>query len=207
MPEIRLYYVHDPMCSWCYAFTESLAALQQDLPSNLQMTYLLGGLAPDSTEPMSENMQNTIQQVWRRIENTVPGIRFNFDFWTQNTPLRSTYPACRALLAARKQGADFELRLLSSIQKAYYQQASTPSLQSILVQCAADVGLDNTNFIKDLASVEIDDQLQGEINYARSLGVTSYPSLCLMLNGQPIAINIDYLNHHTMLDQISAILL
>ena len=39
----------------------------------------------------------------RRIEGRIPGVRFNFDFWTHCTPKRSTYPACRAVIAARAQ--------------------------------------------------------------------------------------------------------
>jgi len=207
MPDTRLFYVHDPMCSWCYAFSASLAALQQDLPSNIQMIYLLGGLAADTTEPMPVNLQNTIQQAWHRIENTVPSIRFNYDFWKFNTPLRSTYPACRALLASRKQGAEFEFKLLQAIQNAYYQKARNPSLQVTLQECAAETGLDTVEFIKDLNSLAIDNELQGEIQLARSMGVASYPSLRLLHHEEQIAVTIDYLNHRTMIDQIIGILL
>jgi len=206
MPELRLYYIHDPMCSWCYAFKQSLSGLQQDLPTEINLIYVLGGLAADSNEPMPETMQNAIQQAWQRIEKTVPNIQFNYDFWAVNTPIRATYPACRALLAARKQSSEFELKLLQAIQQAYYRQAKNPSLALTLEQCAIEVGLDKNNFIIDLNSAYIENQLQAEIKFSRSLGVSSYPSLRLCLNEQQFTINIDYLNHRTMIDQIMAIL-
>ena len=207
MPELSLYYVHDPMCSWCYAFKQSLSELQKDLPAEISLIYVLGGLAADTNTPMPVTLQNTIQNAWQQIENTVPNIGFNYDFWTFNTPTRSTYPACRALLAARKQGADFEPELLQAIQHAYYQQARNPSLTVTLEQCAAEVGLDKVDFIKDLGSQEIEYQLQAEIHFARSMGVSSYPSLRLLLDEQPRVITIDYLNHQPMIEQISAIML
>ena len=206
MPELRLYYIHDPMCSWCYAFKQSLSGLQQALPTEINLIYVLGGLAADSNEPMPETMQNAIQQAWQRIEKTVPNIQFNYDFWAVNTPIRATYPACRALLAARKQSSEFELKLLQAIQQAYYRQAKNPSLALTLEQCAIEVGLDKNNFIIDLNSAYIENQLQAEIKFSRSLGVSSYPSLRLCLNEQQFTINIDYLNHRTMIDQIMAIL-
>jgi len=206
MPELRLYYIHDPMCSWCYAFKQSLSGLQQALPTEINLIYVLGGLAADSNEPMHETMQNAIQQAWQRIEKTVPNIQFNYDFWAVNTPIRATYPACRALLAARKQSSEFELKLLQAIQQAYYRQAKNPSLALTLEQCAIEVGLDKNNFIIDLNSAYIENQLQAEIKFSRSLGVSSYPSLRLCLNEQQFTINIDYLNHRTMIDQIMAIL-
>jgi len=207
MPELSLYYVHDPMCSWCYAFKQSLSELQKDLPAEISLVYVLGGLAADTDDPMPVTMQNIIQHAWQRIERTVPNIRFNYDFWTFNTATRSTYPACRALLAARKQGANFEAELLQAIQQAYYQQAKNPSLTVTLEQCATEVGLDKVGFIKDLTSQEIEHQLQAEIQLARTMGVSSYPSLLLLLDQQPRVITIDYLNHQPMLEQISAIML
>ena len=48
----QIFYIHDPMCSWCYAFSQSWAALQLDLPRDMEIVYLVGELAPDTTEPM-----------------------------------------------------------------------------------------------------------------------------------------------------------
>jgi len=41
---------------------------------------VLGGLAPDSDQPMPEQMQRYLQQTWQRFQQVVPGTRFNFDF-------------------------------------------------------------------------------------------------------------------------------
>lgn len=206
MTELRLFYIHDPMCSWCYAFGSSLNALQRDLPQSIEMIYLLGGLAPDADKPMPPDMQQAIQQTWRRIEQTVPGVGFNYDFWSNNIPMRSTYPACRALLAARKQGPDYEMPMLKAIQSAYYQQAKNPSLISTLLECAAKIGLDSALFHEDLQSPAIDHELLQDIQLARSMGVTTYPSLRLLHRYELFTIRVDYLDHRTMLDEIASIL-
>ena len=206
MPNTRLFYIHDPMCSWCYAFGPRLIAIQKAVPPNTRFIYLLGGLAPDSIEPMPAGLRNMIQQAWRRIEKTVPNIHFNYDFWSLNTPYRSTYPACRAILAARKQGTDFEDKILHAIQTTYYQKARNPSLQITLQECATEIGLDDVEFIKDLSSPAIDSELQSEIQFARNIGVFSYPSLRLLHNEEQFSIRIDYLNHRTMIDNINDIL-
>lgn len=203
MPETRLFYIHDPMCSWCYAFSTSLDALQTHLPRSVRMIFLLGGLAPDTSSPMPKEMQQAIRQNWHRIEQTVPGVRFNYDFWSVNTPIRSTYPACRALIAARKQDSAYELPLLKAIQSAYYRQARNPSLIDTLQELAAEIGLDSALFRQDLESAVVDQQLQQEIQLARSMGVTSYPSLRLHHHDELFAIHIDYLDHRTMLDEIA----
>ncbi len=127
-----LYYVHDPMCSWCYAFKSVLKKLRDNLQTTFQVKVsrsellpeihfqtVIGGLAPDTKEVMPEDIQKKVQHAWRSIEQKCPEIRFNFDFWHKTTPIRSTYPACRALLAAKQQGLQFEQRMLEAIQTAY----------------------------------------------------------------------------------------
>ena len=201
-----LYYIHDPMCSWCYAFVSSLTALQKELPDFIRIKKIAGGLAPDTTNPMPVELQQKIQQTWRRIEQTVPNMKFNYDFWMINTPVRSTYPACRAVLAARQQGDDVEDKMIGAIQTAYYQKAKNPSLESTLLECALEVGLDANRFADDLTSNEIEEELQNEIRKARKLGVISYPSLLLEHNGRLFPITVDYLDHETMIREIVSIL-
>ena len=203
---ITLFYVHDPMCSWCYAFDSSLTALQKELPDFIRIKKIIGGLAPDTTQPMPVELQQNIQQTWRRIEQTVPNMLFNYDFWIINTPVRSTYPACRAILAARQQGSDFEDKMIGAIQTAYYQKAKNPSLQSTLLECALEVGLAVDRFANDLTSDEIEEELQNEIGTARSLGVISYPSLLLEHDGRLFPVSVDYLDHETMIREIASIL-
>jgi len=203
---ITLFYVHDPMCSWCYAFDSSLTALQKELPYFIRIKKIIGGLAPDTTQPMPVELQKTIQQTWRRIEQTVPNMLFNYDFWIINRPVRSTYPACRAILAARQQGADFEDKMIGAIQAAYYQKAKNPSLSSTLLQCALEVGLAVDKFANDLTSDEIEEELQNEISTARSLSVISYPSLLMEHDGRLFPVSVDYLDHETMIREIASIL-
>ena len=202
---IRLFYIHDPMCSWCYAFSQSWAALQQDLSRDIEIVYLVGGLAPDTTEPMPLATQKMVQQAWQRIEQTVPGVHFNWDFWSRNTPIRATYPACRAVLAAKKQRTDAEVDMIRAIQIAYYQQAKNPSLPETLQACALEIGLDVEIFIEDLKSPAIESKLQHQIQLARSMDGYSYPSLRLVHNDTVFPIAIDYLDYRTMLGEIKSI--
>ncbi len=188
----NLYYIHDPMCSWCYAFGRVLKQVELDLPKSISITKIVGGLAPDSIEPMPKSLADSIQQNWKRIEQTVTHVKFNFDFWKNNQPFRSTYPSCRAVLAAKKQSSGFEDKMISQIQWAYYKNAENPSLDNTLINCAKHTGLDETLFIKNYKSKFINEQLYQQIKLSRQLGISSYPSLCLQINTQFVMIKIDY---------------
>jgi putative protein-disulfide isomerase len=200
-----LYYVHDPMCSWCWGFSSTLEALIAALPEGIEFRRLLGGLAADTDKPMSDETRAMVQASWQRIEANIPGIKFNFDFWEKCQPRRSTYPACRAVLAARRQGRDDDMN--KAIQTAYYQQARNPSDDSTLLELAAELGMDVEQFRADLYSDEIQNALEAEITLARELFVDSYPSLVLKDGASEWRIPVDYNDHRPMLELIEASLM
>ncbi len=198
-----LYYFHDPMCSWCYAFDNTLTRLQQQLPASVNLIKITGGLAADSIVPMSQDMIDAIQKNWRRIENVVTGVTFNYDFWQKNTPYRSTYLACRAVICATKQNTEFETKMIHAIQQAYYQDAKNPSIATTLFKCAESIGLNVEQFQKDIDSEAIDQELKKQINFSYKSGISSYPSLLLLINKQHHSIEIDYNNEKLILEQIN----
>ena len=203
----KLYYAHDPMCAWCYAFRPVFEALITKLPDQVEVMHLLGGLAPDTDEPMPREMREFIQANWRRIEAQVPGITFNHDFWQDCQPRRSTYPACRAVIAARQQGAEYDLEMIWAIQQAYYRQARNPSDVSTLTGLAAEIGLNQDKFSKDLQSEETDEVLQQEIKHSRQLGLNTFPSLLLVLPDQKVSIDLDYIDANSMAKKINQYLI
>lgn len=198
-------YVHDPMCSWCWAFHPQFDRLQQALPENIGVMRLLGGLAPDSDEPMPEAMCRHLKEVWQTIRRTVPGTEFNFEFWDNCTPRRSTYPACRAVIAARNQGQDRDQAMTQAIQQAYYLDARNPSDDSVLIEIAANLGLDVQQFSEDLNSSKTQCTLHGEIALSRNLGITGFPSLLLKQGDRFTRLPVDYRNHLPALEAIRSI--
>jgi putative protein-disulfide isomerase len=194
------------MCSWCWAFQPQWQRLLQQLPRNIRVIKLLGGLAPDTDEPMPAEMRERLQSAWQRIEQTVPGTHFNFDFWSNNSPRRATYPACRAVLAARAQGVGYDEAMLEAIQRAYYQQARNPSNTDTLIALAREIGLDVSNFHQALTAPQTQTMLRQEIAQAEALSVDSYPSLVLAINSSHWPVPIDYTNADNILATIDWLL-
>ena len=199
-----LIYVHDPMCSWCWGFEPTRKELFAKLPESLELRRLVGGLAPDSDQPMPEAMRIGLQQTWHRIEQMIPGTRFNFEFWTLNTPRRSTYPANRAVIAARLQAADKDPKMTAAIQRAYYLEARNPSDNSTLIELAAEIGLDAERFASDLVAESTDEELRAEIGAARAFGIDSFPSLAVLGDNGLRHIRLDYADADAMLREIES---
>ena len=198
-----LYYIHDPMCSWCWGFSRVLNELLENLPKEIEVHRLLGGLAADSDVPMPKSMQQYIKGNWSKIEDRIPGVKFNFDFWSKCTPRRSTHPACRAVIAARQQGQQYDVLMTKEIQKSYYQNALNPSDNITLIKLAGYLNLSIEKFEKDLLSDKVQEQLMEEISWARELYAESFPNLVLQVGDEHFSIPLDYNNSKTMLDEIT----
>ncbi len=197
-----LYYVHDPMCSWCWAFVPVWNTIKQNLPDDVKVQYLLGGLAPDSNEPMPSAMQAAISGYWKTIMQRVPGTTFNFDFWEKCEPRRSTYPSCRAVIAARKQDVSKEEPMIRAIQEGYYLRAMNPSNDTTLITMAGELGLNTVQFEKDLNSAETQQTLMEEINMGQAIGAQGFPSLILKNESGYRFIALDYNDANVTLAQL-----
>lgn len=202
-----LYYIHDPMCSWCWGFTPVWKAVQQKLqeryPETVKIQYILGGLAPDTDKIMPESMQVNIRDNWRKIQQEIPGIQFNYDFWTSCKPRRSTYPSCRSVIACGMQQQDLKDKMVVAIQQAYYLDAKNPSEEEVLIELAVDIGLDPEIFSDDLNSDTCNRLLEDDFLIRRKLGVHSFPSLVLVQRSEITNIPVDYNDSETILSTIT----
>ena len=202
-PSPILYYVYDPMCSWCWGYRPTWTSLKNKLEPVVQVKMLVGGLAEDSDVPMATEMQSFLQQTWHKISAEL-GTQFNFDFWSKCQPKRSTYPACRAVMIARNYQQESAMCL--AIQEAYYLHAQNPSEESTLIKLAESIGLNGSLFAQQINSDEINQQLSEEIKIVRSLPIQGFPSLVLAVNGELFPIRLDYKNWQTSYDKIVDIL-
>ena len=201
-----LFYVHDPMCSWCYAFRPTWRRVRERLPAGLEPRWLLGGLAPDTDEPMADSLRAGLEATWHRIESVVPGTRFNYDFWRRCQPRRTTFRACRAVIAARAADPALERPMIEAIQNAYYREARNPAEVDTLCELAAGLGLERRAFAEALDAPSTQQVLQAEIDQARQMGADSFPSVVLVLDGEPHTIALDYNRADIMLARIQATL-
>ncbi len=199
-----LLYVMDPMCSWCWAFAPVLERLKSRLPSELPCYTLLGGLAPDSNEPMPIPLRQQIEQTWQQIEARC-GTPFNYDFWRDNTPRRSTYPACRAVISAGLQQPDRSDAMITAIQRSYYLQARNPSDREVLIELAVGLGLEPQAFERQLDSEASAECFRQQLAYKAALGIQGFPTLAYYQGGRYQRVSHGYCDQETLFERLRAL--
>lgn len=203
MSTSTLFYVQDPMCSWCWGHRPQWEQLQDALPDSVSVKNVVGGLAPDNDEVMPLAQQEAISGYWKKIEGIL-GTQFNHDFWQKNSPRRSTYPACRAVIAARWQGA--EEKMIVAIQEAYYLKAKNPSDTETHLLLAVDLGLDADIFAADYSSEKLEKAFMQELHFSRTLPTNGFPSMVLQHQDQMHVIPLDYKDYRGTIEAINEII-
>lgn len=196
---MKLYYVMDPMCSWCWGFRPVFRRLLAVLPAETEIQYVMGGLAPDTDEPMPLETCEYVQSQWRAV-SAKTGAEFNWDFWQHCQPRRSTYPACRAVIAAGLQDKTIISDMIDAIQNAYYLQARNPSDDPTLVKLATEIGLNPERFRDDLNSESTHKVLHSDFKLRRELKVSSFPSVVLQKQRQIYWLASGITDTNTILD-------
>ena len=173
---LTIYYVVDPMCSWCWGFAPVWREFVPEIPESATVVDLMGGLAPDNEAPMDSAMRQYVQDAWGAVKART-GAEFNFEFWNKCEPKRSTYPACRAVIAAGEQASGARSLMYDAIQRAYFLEARNPSDAEALECVAGEIGLDRKQFSEDLGSDHINRIFQLELESVAKLGVSGFPTI------------------------------
>ena len=183
---LTIYYVVDPMCSWWWGFAPVWRDFVSEIPESATVVDLMGGLAPDNEAPMDSAMRQYVQDAWGAVKART-GAEFNFEFWDKCEPKRSTYSACRAVIAAGEQASGARSLMYDAIQRAYFLEARNPSDAEMLKCVAGEIGLDRKQFTEDLASDHVNRILQLELESVAKLGVSGFPTIVVerALAGEP----------------------
>ena len=96
-----------------------------------------------------------------------------------------------------------EKLMLLAIQQAYYLHAKNPADDEVLIECAGEIGLDESEFSALLNHSSTQQQLLMEIKLARSMGASSFPSIVLQQGEQTRLLRYDYNDPQVLLNQLS----
>jgi len=96
--------------------------------------------------------------------------------------------------------------MITAIQQAYYLQAKNPSEFDVLVALAEQLNLDKQQFIADMQSEALNQQLMEQIEFARSLPIQGFPSLVFSQQGQQQALPLDYLDAQVTLEHLARLM-
>jgi len=174
---MRLLYVADPMCSWCYGFGPELRKLLSARP-DLELQLVMGGLRPYNRDPMSPAFLEMLQEHWAHVARA-SGLEVNPEALRIEGFVYDTEPACRGVVTARSIDATKAFNYYSLVQVSFYRDARDVTREDILVELARDAGYDESLFAATLRSEPAKRVTMHDFETSQRLGVSGFPTLAV----------------------------
>ncbi|MGU3494477.1 DsbA family protein [Xanthobacteraceae bacterium A53D] len=147
---LRLHYVHDPLCGWCYAAAPLVAAATG---AGIPVVLHGGGLFPEPVQ-LAPAMRQHIRVADGRIAE-MTGQRFGSAYLDGLLPdpafTLHSLPPIAAVLAADEMRAGAGLEMLGAIQRAHYGDGLRVIEPATLHALAAGLGLPEAAFSAAMA--------------------------------------------------------
>jgi predicted DsbA family dithiol-disulfide isomerase len=200
---IKIDFVSDVSCPWCVI---GLKALQQALDNlgdtvHVDLHFQPFELNPqmpvegqDITEHLIQKYGSTLAQLAQSRETLrARGAALGFEFSQANrSRVYNTFDAHRLLHWAGEQGGGRQLALKEALFQAYFTDGKNPGAHDVLIETAAEVGLDATRAEQILAGDEYADIVRKWEHFYTEQGIHSVPAVIingkhLISGGQPVA--------------------
>jgi predicted DsbA family dithiol-disulfide isomerase len=170
---VRARYHTDPACSASWAAEPRLRRLMVDFGTELEITYVMGGLARE----FGDHSKLVMSWLEHSAESGMP---VDPRIWSDGAP-RSSYPACIAVKAAAEQGRAPEERYLRVLREGFMCGRRKLDAPEALAEAARRAGLDGERFRIDLESHATLEAFGADLEESRAM---RFPALHLVPDGE-----------------------
>lgn len=173
-----LWYIADPMCSWCWGFAPVIETIRQEYAAALTVKVLPGGLRPGTDTPLPPEKRAQILHHWHSVHATT-GQLFTFENALPEGFVYDTEPACRAVISVSLIEPDRVFPLFAAIQQAFYVRQEDVTQFATLKKLAVDLGIPEPRFAAMFQSDEAKQQTQAGFQRAAQWGISGFPALVI----------------------------
>ncbi len=175
---VRLVYVADPMCSWCWGFAPEFQQIREKYAGQWEIDLLMGGLRPGTTEVVDTKMKGFLREHWEEIGERT-NQPFAFDILERDDFVYDTEPAARAVVVVKHLFPDHYWEMFKAVQYAFYAENKDTNLPETFRNIVDSLGLEVDRFDAEFHSPDARTATQAEFALAREMGINGFPSVAL----------------------------
>ncbi len=204
---LRLLYVYDALCGWCYGFSDTLRAFVDQRPGTFVHVVSGGMILGERRGPIGE-VAGYIKQAYKDVE-TRTGIRFGESFI--NGPLEdgsmymsSEVPA--ALLAfAREEAPARQLEAANTLLRGIYYHGFGPSSDDLSLHLGKTFNIPEHIALMAKQSAAYKKQAEEDFVLVQRLGVKGFPALFVQHNAQVIPVASGFVQLEQLQERVATI--
>ncbi|HJV85404.1 MAG TPA: DsbA family protein [Noviherbaspirillum sp.] len=187
----EIIYIGDPMCSWCYGFTDVIQTIRRNYMERVKVSLVMGGFRPDGTHMVDPNYRDFLRGHWMEVSRRT-GQPFDLAILNQTGWIYNTEKPCRAVVAMRHLKPEVEWEYFAAVQKGFYHKNHDPNNPESFARIAAEFGIDEDCFLHAYGAPGTIEETQRAFAWARSIGVNSFPTVVLRDQRGLAALTVGY---------------
>lgn len=180
--KVDLYYVTDPICSYCWAVEPALGKFKELYKDYLNFHVIMGGLLED-WEGFADlangiNGPSDVSGHWREVGEAYR-MPIDGSFWLTN-PVKSSFIPSRVYKVIQKDNKDLALSFLRKAREAVMAFNKNIAEDDVLIEIVNSLGLKGEEIVKESYSADTQELLIEDFKIAGSLGARSFPSIIMV---------------------------
>ena len=174
MNERILWYIADPMCSWCWGFSPVIETVRHACKGRLRTELKMGGLRSGTTQAMVSSRRSEILRHWHAVHDRT-GQPFRFEGAMPEGFVYDTEPASRAIVALVMMTPGSAFAFLACIQEAFYARQEDVTQPAVLARLAGSMGVGQDDFLQVFGSDSAKQQTLMHFRQSREWGCARVP--------------------------------
>ena len=180
MEKLKLIYVYDAHCSWCFAFSKVIVDIQEKYKAKFDFEVLSGGMViGDRIGTIRDAAPPNILEIYERI-TAHTGTKFSAAYLAnvqQGDSIRNSEIPANALAVFKSYLPEKAIEYAHALQHELFITALEVDDDALYLGLAKDFGLDGSTFLEQMNQSAFQEKARYEFALAKQLQVTGYPQL------------------------------
>lgn len=184
---MKLIYVYDPICGWCYGFTPVIQQLQQQFGKEMEFEIVSGGMLLHANRRPASAMYTYIQDAHKRVEETT-GVTFGpafLDGYLQTDDVMDSEKPGLALTIFKQYQPENAISFAHDMQAALNYEGKSLNDDETYKTLAEKYHLPAQEFLDKMKEDEQRYATHEEFNMVQQWGITGFPAV-IIDNGEQL---------------------
>jgi len=176
-----IYYVYDPLCSWCYGFSQVMKKLKNSRNHEFNFEVISGGMQTGERKQPVSVIRDYLKGAYKNVTERT-GAEFGDNFMKvleDGTRMLDSMPPSIALSVIKEMKPEETLNFAASIQEAIYYDGIDWNLVESYFPYLKKYKIDADEFREKFEDPRYKEKTLEDFKLASNFGVTGFPTVIL----------------------------
>ncbi len=176
-----IYYVYDPLCSWCYGFSPVIKKIKKDYKDQFDFQVISGGMQSGEQKQPVSAIRDYLKGAYKNV-NERTGVEFGEKFMEvleEGSRMLDSIPPSIALTIVKDLKPEEALNFAASIQEAIYYDGFNWNSVEAYFPYLEQYDIDPEDFKQKFEDPIYKEKTLEDFKLAANFGVTGFPTVIL----------------------------